>query len=89
MPIKLVGREKTSKNEFCETPDVFFYILLTFTIGVFFSNPDVCRFWPLRYGAFAESAMMIHQHLDALTRETIRVRDERKRRDTVSHFNEG
>lgn len=30
--------------------------------------------WELRYAGFAESAMMIHQNLDALTRETIRVR---------------
>mmetsp|Transcript_35104 Transcript_35104/g.81816 ORF Transcript_35104/g.81816 Transcript_35104/m.81816 type:complete len:1394 (+) Transcript_35104:3-4184(+) len=30
--------------------------------------------WELRYAAFAESAMLIHQQLDALTRETIRVR---------------
>ena len=30
-----------------------------------------------RYAGFAESAMMIHQNLDALTRETIRVRGNR------------
>jgi len=30
--------------------------------------------WELRYASFADSAMMIHQHLDALTRETFRVR---------------
>ncbi|CAJ1392707.1 unnamed protein product [Effrenium voratum] len=30
--------------------------------------------WELRYAGFAESAMLLHQQLDALTRETIRAR---------------
>jgi hypothetical protein len=47
-------------------------------VGKFHAPRSVCpQATGPRYAGFAESAMMIHQNLDALTRETIRVRGNR------------